>query len=288
MPMRSMRSFTRPPRFDGVPLRHQRVLDRPKLLLRHPEPFANERAEGVPVVGDLVPECILRCLPILRYRTPDAGCQVDLVDRSPSELGTLCDQRLHCGVVLGREEERQHAVGDFTGQSQHPGAHGRQVDRDPPRRKAQIGFRLPIGRFLPGQHRGNLQDSASRVVQWTLLWDADPLQKLARTGADAEVEASATQLVQRGRHHSDLGWMLCVGIDDARADFDALGCLRHCRQNDRSAAHEQVVAHPELLETGLFGDLRHLNVVGDRQIIVQAQAEAQGHLLPNATYHPMA
>ena len=102
---------------------------------------------------------------------------------------------------------------------------------------------------------------------------AQPADEIGRAAGNAQVEAPARELIQRDGEHGDLSWMNREWIKDATADFDALA--GHCQrgQYHGSAAQKEVVAHPELIETGCLGRSHIANVVTNRQVVIEAQAE---------------
>ena len=83
----------------------------------------------------------------------------------------------------------------------------------------------------------------------------------------------AGQLVQRGREHGDLGRMDGERVEDAAANFNTLRGRRDGCQDDGGATKEEVVAHPKLIETGLFRSYGIGHVVLHRQVVIEAQAE---------------
>src|SRR5690606_5006898 len=67
-----------------------------------------------------------------------------------------------------------------------------------------------------------------------------------------------------------------VRVEDAGSDFDALGVRGDGGQDDDRAAQEQVIANPELVKSGGFRCPRQLQIIGDGQVVIQAQAELHG------------
>ena len=63
-------------------------------------------------------------------------------------------------------------------------------------------------------------------------------------------------------------------VQDAAADLDPLGGLRHRGEQNGRAPEKQVVADPELVDAGTLGGASQGDVVGDGQVVVQAQAKA--------------
>ena len=59
-----------------VALGHDRALDRVEIGRRQPQPAEDQRAEGAPVVGDLLGERAARGRPVVGERDPDAGGDV--------------------------------------------------------------------------------------------------------------------------------------------------------------------------------------------------------------------
>jgi hypothetical protein len=88
----------------------------------------------VAVVGDLLGERAAGGGGVAGERDPDAGGDVDRGKRGVAAARAFVDQRTHRGPVLGREEKRERAVGELTGQAEHRGAHGAEIDRGHARR----------------------------------------------------------------------------------------------------------------------------------------------------------
>ena len=91
------------PRLGQIPFGHQRVLDRPEIVLRDAEAVTNQRAQRVAIVGYLVFQGILGRFAILRDGAPDAGGDVDVIEGPSHARGSFRNERLHGLVMLRRK-----------------------------------------------------------------------------------------------------------------------------------------------------------------------------------------
>ena len=106
------------------------------------------------------------------------------------------------------------------------------------------------------------------------IGQADPREEVGRPRAEPEVEPAAGQLVHRGGQHGELGRVDGVRIQDAGAELDPRGRVGHGGEDHGGAAEEEVVRHPELVEPGRLGGAREGDVVGQREVVIQAETEA--------------
>ena len=190
------------------------------------------------------------------------------------------NERLDVREVLGREEQRQTAIGRFADQREHARAHRAEVDGHRARGHPQIRIVGPaldkrpvVCRALTGQEAAQHVDRLTHRGERVLLRDAYPAQEVRRTRAQSQVKPPGRKLVERGRAHRDLGQAARVGVDDARSDLYALRGLGDGRQHDPGAAQKQIVADPELCEPKLLGGPGQLDIACDGQIVIEAQAE---------------
>src|SRR4051794_6312622 len=110
---------------------------------------------------------------------------------------------------------------------------------------------------------------------------------LRPAGADAELQASAGQVVDRGSHLRQHGWM-AIGVADHRApDPRARRQLRHRRQHrpgleDRAvvpwAQRGEVVHHPAAVEARFVGETPEAAHLLDGRVLTELEPEPQsGH-----------
>ena len=167
------------------------------------------------------------------------------------------------------------------------------VARDASEKDIKKAFRKLAQQYHPDRNPGDKSAEAKfKEINeaYTVLSDADKRSKYdkfgaqweqySRAGGQPQVEAAAAQLVQRGGQHRDLRRVQGVGVEDARTELQARRRLRHCCQDHRRAAQEEVVAHPELVETGGFGGLGAGDIFAQGKVVVEADAKAHRRHLP--------
>lgn len=97
--------------FGFIAFDHHGMFDGTELLLGQPQPFQNERAEGVTVVGDFVGQDMTRRGAIIGQRHPDTGGKIERGERRRAVSQTSGDIGLYSKVMLWWKEQRQNAVG---------------------------------------------------------------------------------------------------------------------------------------------------------------------------------
>ena len=139
-------------------------------------------------------------------------------------------------------------------------------------------------RALPGQQLSQDLDGLDHSSERPFLLYAHPIQELARARSQSQTKASAGQLIKSCCIHGDLRGIERIGVVNAAADVDAFGVARDRGKHHCRTAQEKIVAQPELVETGALCRLRQRDGLPDRQVVVQAYAEAQVSL-PRARRH---
>ena len=100
------------------------------------------------------------------------------------------------------------------------------------------------------------------------MLDTDPLHEITRARGDPEMEAVPAELVERRRHHRDLGRIDGVGVQDAGTETDALGFRSERGKDDGRALQEKIIAYPELIEPRFLGRSSEANIVGNGEVVV--------------------
>ena len=193
------------------------------------------RAHAADVQREEVAHPIAGRRPVVGDVRVDGRRHVEIGERAPGPRGAFLEQRAHLAHVLGREEDRQPAVGDLSGQRGVLGPDRRQVDRDPllDRGDHQLErLARPIGEgqlerlaveldALARQRHPEHRHVLARALQ--LVGEAlsvPPLGHLRPRGAEAEQHPTAREHVDRGRGHGGHPRAPRRNLEDRRPEPD--------------------------------------------------------------------
>jgi hypothetical protein len=215
-------------------------------------------------------------------------CATSSRERSSATARTLRAgrERRHRGlVVLGTDEVvEQDAVADLARHLHHLHAGGADVDGDALRRAVAVDdvdldvvevHELPVeGDVLHREQPACGLDSLAHAEERTSAVDADLRRQRLPPRADAELDPSRREVVQRRERRREQADVARPRVDDAGADADPLGDGGERRHRHRRLAHEAALGLPHGLEAGALCEDGVLHAVPNRMLVLEIERDA--------------